>query len=268
MKVVSITWIPTNGGVLNDATAVGSTLAEYCPGALYILDACQAVGHVAINVQTLRCHVLTGTGRKYLRGPRGTGFLYVSPAGLELLREPITVDLLSAPYVRKEADGNSDFGSDSDFDCARGTYSVVHTAKRFEQWEKNIAGLLGMGEAIRHLLHTVGREWAYSKIEALAIELRNVLRKNDRVVLWDLGAAEKKNSRCGIVTFSVVDVDADSVKATLRSHNIFVSTSGPASTPLDAYSRKLPRMVRASVHYFNTSDEIKTFSDVIVKLVS
>eukprot|EP00600_Ochromonadales_sp_CCMP1393_P017159 CAMPEP_0175022410 /NCGR_PEP_ID=MMETSP0005-20121125/15298_1 /TAXON_ID=420556 /ORGANISM="Ochromonas sp., Strain CCMP1393" /LENGTH=436 /DNA_ID=CAMNT_0016280653 /DNA_START=190 /DNA_END=1500 /DNA_ORIENTATION=- len=77
VKVVALTWIPTNGGVVSDAAAVGQLCKTYAPGAVYILDACQAVGQVVVDVRTLQCDVLTATGRKYLRGPRGTGFLYV-----------------------------------------------------------------------------------------------------------------------------------------------------------------------------------------------
>jgi cysteine desulfurase / selenocysteine lyase len=249
VKVVSITWIPTNGGVVNDAAAIGGAIAEHGPGVLYLLDACQAVGHVPIDVQQLQCHVLSATGRKYLRGPRGTGFLFVSPSALDVLTDPATIDLLSAPY-----DG--------------GTYSVVPTAKRFEQWEKNIAALLGMGEAIDHLLHSVGPDFAFEQIVDLAIELREKLRRNKSVVLWDLGTTLDRQSRCGIVTFSVANLDADSVKKALRTRDIFVSTTGPSSTPLDASSRKLPRLVRASVHYFNTSHEIDSFCDVINDLVA
>lgn len=254
VRAVSVTWIPTNGGVVNDAQAIGSAITSHGCGAVYLLDACQAVGQVSVDVQLLQCHVLSATGRKYLRGPRGTGFLYVSPSGLKLLPDPATLDLWSAP-----------FSEHRDSDDAACMYSVATSARRYEQWEKNVAGLLGMGEAVHHLLHTVGTG-TFAQISQRACELREELKKNENVVLWDLGSSESKQTRCGIVTFSVTGVEADSVKRGLRNSGIFVSISCPTSTPLDAARRSLPRLVRASVHYFNTVGEIVTFCDALRKI--
>jgi selenocysteine lyase/cysteine desulfurase len=244
VRAVSITWVPTNGGVVNDAEAIGIAIAAHGPDVLYVLDACQAVGQLPVDVGRLRCHVLSATGRKYLRGPRGTGFLYVSPAGLQMLATPPTLDLLSAPW-----DGE--------------TYAIISTAKRFEQWEKNFAGLLGMGEAMSHLMYVVGEEFAYARIKELAVSLRQELERNEKVVLWDLGTSSDYKSRCGIVTFSVKSVDADTVKEKLRALNVLVSVTGPFSTPVDSSRRGLPRMIRASVHYFNTLAEISYFCDAV-----
>ena len=249
VKIVSITWIPTNGGVVNDAAAIGDIIESKVSQAVYILDACQAVGHIPVDVQCLKCHFLSATGRKYLRGPRGTGFLYVSRAALRVFNDPVTIDLFSAPF-----DG--------------GTYKVDTSAKRFEQWEKNVAGLIGMGEAVKYLMTNIGCDWAYKKIAELAILLREKLMLNDKVVLWDLGTVEKSQSRCGIVTFSVINMEADDVKVKLRESNIFVSTSGPSSTPLDSASRKLPKLVRASVHYFNSPSEIELLAETIKALTT
>jgi selenocysteine lyase/cysteine desulfurase/predicted amidohydrolase len=251
VKVVSITWIPTNGGVINDAEAIGNAVATHSTSALYLLDACQAVGQVRVDVGRLQCHVLSATGRKYLRGPRGTGFLFVSDAGLQLLPEPATVDLLSAPW-----DGNLS------------TYAVVPHARRFEQWEKNVAGLLGLGESIQYLLKTIGQEASYDKIQSLAVMLRGKLSMINRVSLHDLGNPLQPRSRGGIVSFSISGLDADTIKQRLRAECIFVSVSGPTSTPMDATIRELPRLVRASVHYFNTPDEIEKFCEVIARLAT
>ena len=158
VKLVCITWIPTNGGVVNNAKGIGQIVSNY-PHVLYLLDACQAVGHVRVDVQAIGCHMMSATGRKYLRGPRGTGFLYVSEKALNKLGEPPTIDHHAAPWVEL------------------GQYNLKPSARRFEQWEKNICGLVGLNEAIKYLLddNIVGAEWAEERIRDLATYLRRSL---------------------------------------------------------------------------------------------
>lgn len=291
VKIVCITWIPTNGGVVNDAASVGRIVSTCGDRIIYLLDACQAVGHIPVDVQAIKCHMLTGTGRKYLRGPRGTGFLYVSEKTLEILGEPITIDHFAAPWVQLEK------------------YDVASTARRFEQWEKNISGLVGLGVAIDYYLDPmiVGAQWADTRIRNLSAKLRaSLLQLNSidipgtagedfskprssrlpgilhffsslgeheidkslpNITLHDLGDSMLPSTRSGIVSFSVNGVDAVSVKSVLREHNIFVSVSSPSSTLIDASDRSLPELVRASVHYFNTELEIFLFCNVIKDLI-
>lgn len=243
VRVVSITWIATNGGGMNDAAAIGRLCKQYAPTAVYLLDACQAVGHIHVNVVELQCDVLTATGRKYLRGPRGTGFLYVREALLStILTEPATIDHYAAPCT------------------GLGSYTVVPTARRFEQWERNIAALLGLGVAIDYLTHTVGTVWAYRTIKENGKLLRQKLKHVQGIALYDLG---NEDSQCGIVCFTVAGVTASQAKAALRAVNVFVSVSSPASTPLDATHRVLPDLIRASLHYFNTDAEMDMLCEIL-----
>lgn len=243
VRVVSITWIATNGGGISDAAGVGRLCKQYAPNAVYLLDACQAVGHIAVNVVELQCDVLTAAGRKYLRGPRGTGFLYVREALLStVFTEPVTIDHCAAPCT------------------GLGSYTIQPTAKRFEQWERNVAALLGLGAAIDYLVHKVGTAWAYDTIKANGMLLRQKLKSIPGVRLHDLG---NEDSQCGIVTFTVTGVTAQQVKQVLRTENIFVSISSPSSTPLDAARRELPDLLRASVHYFNTAAEMDKLCDFV-----
>lgn len=243
VRAVSITWIPSNGGGVNDEAAIGRICKQYAPNAVYILDACQAVGHIDANVVELQCDVLTAAGRKYLRGPRGTGFLYVREALLAtVFSEPVTIDHYAAPCT----------GVD--------TYAVVSTASRFEQWERNVAALLGLGAAVDHLVNTVGITWALQTIKENGRMLRHKLRCVPGATVHDLGDEE---NQCGIVTFTVAGVTAIGVKQALR---VFVSVSSPASTPLDAARRQLPDLVRASVHYFNTTAEMDNLCKIVGNL--
>lgn len=237
VKLIAITWVPTNGGLRNPAAAVGQIARRY--GVTYLLDACQAVGQMPTRVDQLGCEVLAATGRKFLRGPRGTGFLYVRR---ELMRslEPPMLDHFAAPWVAPDR------------------YELRPDARRFETWENNYAARLGLGRAVDYALE-VGLDWIEARCRDLSVRLRDGLKAASGVTVYDLG-----RDPAAIVTFSVKNRDAASVKEKLALSGINVSVSNPSSTLLDAEARKLPSLVRASPHYYNTEEEI----DRLVSAVS
>jgi len=227
--MVAMTHIPTSGGLINPAEEVGALCGEH--GVFFVLDACQSAGQVPLDVGTIGCDVLSGTGRKYLRGPRGTGFLYVSERALDVL-EPPFIDLHAADWTRVD------------------DYEWRPDARRFENWETYYAGKAGLGAAVDYALG-VGIETTAVRIADLAARLRNGLESLDRVAVHDKGAR-----RGGIVTFTVDGVDATSVHAQLLARRINTSTSGPDRARLDLEPRGLPTVIRASTHYYNSEDEI------------
>jgi cysteine desulfurase/selenocysteine lyase len=243
VKIVCVTWIPTNGGVISDAAAVGALCRELAPHCVYLLDACQAAGQLPIDVRALQCDALSATGRKFLRGPRGTGFLYVRRSRLAsgVFSEPATLDHYAAPWT----------GLDS--------YAVQEGARRFEQWERSVANLLGLGAAVDYALD-VGLLWAEARARANGQLLRRKLREmpGPTVTVHDLG---DEQSQCGIVTFSVQGVDAATSKARLQQVNTYIAVAPPTSTLVDSTARNLPPLLRASLHYFNTAEEIDIFCD-------
>lgn len=229
VKLVAITWVPTNGGLRNPAAAVGRIARRH--GVTYLLDACQAVGQMPTRVDQLGCDMLAATGRKFLRGPRGTGFLYVRRDLMRSL-EPPMLDHFAAPWVAPDR------------------YELRPDARRFETWENNYAARLGLGRAVDYALD-VGLEWIEARCRDLSARLREGLRAASGIKVYDLG-----RDPAAIVTFSVDNQDATSVKETLTLAGINVSVSSPSSTLLDAEARKLPSLVRASPHYYNTEDEV------------
>ena len=234
VRLISITWIPTNGGLTNPAAAIGQIARE--AGIPYLLDACQAVGQLPIDVKALGCDMLTGAGRKFLRGPRGTGFLYVR-RDLLLTMEPPMIDHFAAPWT------------------STGGYTPRPDARRFETWENNYAARLGLGAAVDYA-RAVGLAAIEARCRALADRLRDGLRSLGIVTLLDLG-----RDPCAIVSFSLRDYPVGAALADAAAANIVIGASRPASTRLDSEARALGYILRASPHYFNLEHDVDRLVD-------
>lgn len=240
VKLVAVTHMPTNGGLVQPAAAVGVLAREN--GSFFLLDACQTAGQMPLDVEALQCDFLSATSRKFLRGPRGVGFLFVRDDVIEQL-EPPMLDLHAAEWT--SADG----------------YRIRPDAKRFENWEKNYANHLGMGAAVDYALE-VGLDRIWTQVERNAARLRDTLSAIPGVTVHDLGEVKG-----GIVTFEVDGIEPPAVNKQLRSKwRINTSGSGVASTRFDMESRGIENLVRSSTHYFTTDDEIDLLSTAVEEI--
>jgi len=230
VKLISVNHVPTNGGLVNPAAEIGRVANAH--GIPYLLDACQSAGQIPLDVAEIGCDALTATGRKFIRGPRGTGFLWVRQSLLETIH-PITIDHDAATWTSPT------------------TYELKPDAARFEVWEKGWAGLLGLGAAIDYSL-----EQGIDRIETRIIELADALRQRLTDEVPDAEVRDLGSTRCGIVSFALGDRDLPTVKRELQKQRINVSILPPGSALLDSVARDLPPMLRASVHIYNTHDEI------------
>lgn len=228
--VVVLTWVPTNSGLVQDAKAVGDVCLKY--DVPYIIDACQAVGQIDIDVNALQCDFLGATARKFLRGPRGIGFLYVSDRALKQGKAPLYIDMQGARWT----DANE--------------YQLADDAKRFENWEFAYALLLGMGEAARYA-NTIGMHVITPRVQDLAARLRTKLEALPHIRVLDRGS-----NKCGIVTAAVDGHDARDIMLRLREEAINVSATLRDYAVLDMDDKHATTAVRISPHYYNTDTEL------------
>ena len=238
-EMVTLTHTPTSGGLINPAESVGTLCNAY--NTFFVLDACQSIGQIPINVKEIGCQVLSATSRKYLRGPRGVGFLYVEESALDQI-EPPFLDLRAATWT-------SDMG-----------YEIVDGAKRFENWETNFAGKLGLGAAIDYALDLTVEKTSI-RLKALAEILRSKLASLNQLSIHDQG-----QDKGGIVTFSIEGLESEVVSQKLRAQKINTSTTAPGAARFDLDHRGIPTVVRASTHYYNSEEEIDCFVSAVAAL--
>lgn len=240
--LVGVTWVPTNSGLVQPVEEIGRICAEH--DVPYLVDACQAVGQMPVDAPALHCDFLAATGRKFLRGPRGTGFLYVSDRALREGHKPLYLDMRGADWT--EADG----------------YELRADARRFENWEFAYALVLGLGEAAWYA-RGVGVDTGWARARALAGDLRERLRAIDGVRVLDRGP-----ELCAIVTAEIRGRPAGEVVAALRDQGINTSAIERVSAVLDMDDKEAAAAIRLSPHYYNTEREVAAAIGALEGLVA
>jgi selenocysteine lyase/cysteine desulfurase len=236
-RLVAVTWVPTNSGLVQQVEAIG----EICEAAAvpYLVDACQAVGQIPIDVARVHCDYLAATARKFLRGPRGIGFLYVSDRMLEAGAYPLLVDMQGANWTGPDA------------------FELTPDARRFETWESPCALVLGMGAAARYALD-VGIETARDRARALATLAREHLARLPGARVLDRGG-----ELCAIVTVELAGRDPTQLKLELRRRGVNVSVTTRTAAVIDMDDKHATAALRLSPHYYNTEDEVAAAVEMI-----
>ena len=240
VRLVSLVHVPTQSGLVNPAAEVGRVTRA--AGVPLLLDACQSVGQLPLDVEELRCDVLSGTGRKFLRGPRGTGFLYVRRDLIEQLEPPL-LDMRAADWLPD------------------GSYRIRADARRFENWETYYAGKVGLGIAADYALE-LGLDAIWARIQELAASLRAALAAVDGVTLLDRGRVLGAT-----VTFDVAGREPEEVKRFLAERRVNVSVMDRLSAQLDFGARGIESAVRSAVHYYNDDSDLERLVDGVRALV-
>jgi len=229
-RLVAVSWIPTNSGLVQDVEAVGVVCEE--GGVPYVVDACQAVGQIPIDVDRLKCDYLSATARKFMRGPRGIGFMFASDRALARGDYPLFVDMRGARWL------------------TNGFYEIAPTATRYEDWEFPYALVLGQAAAARYALD-VGVEAAQYRAWALAARLRDALGTIPGVRVLDRGT-----TRCAIVTMTAEGRHADTIVRALRDRGVNTVSSLREFGIYDFDAKGIESAVRLSPHYYNTEAEV------------
>jgi len=238
VRLIALTHVASQSGVIHPAEQVGQLARRH--NIFYLLDACQSAGQIALDVDSIGCDMLTGTGRKYLRGPRGTGFMYVRHEILNQL-QPQFVDQHAARWV------------------SRDEYVFRDDARRFEIWESFLAGKIGLGVAADYACR-LGLDNIQHRVQTLAAQLRQELAG-----LADVSVHDQGNRLSGIVTFSKSGETAEALHRRLHNRGINSSIVRRSGALLDFELRELGDINRASVHYYNTDDEIARFCQVVAE---
>lgn len=239
-KLVSVSHIPTSSGLIQDVEAIGNVCANY--ETIYLVDACQSVGQLTIDVNQIKCDFLSATGRKFMRGPRGTGFLYVSDKMLNKGYTPLFMDLRGADWT------------------APNQYKMIDTAKRFEVWELPYAFVVGLKEAVKYA-NNIGMEaiWEYNQ------QLMATFRKG-MADLSKIRVLDKGSRKSNILTFATDAMPKNQLIKLLDSHSIYYSITHKSSAVIDFEKKNIDWAMRLSPHYFNTMDEVTKVIEVLKKV--
>lgn len=240
-KLVAVTHVPTNSGLVQAIAAIGQICKEQ--DVWYLVDACQSAGQLPLDVQEIQCDFLSATFRKFLRGPRGAGFLFVSDKALKAGLEPLFVDLLSATWIASD------------------DYEVRPDARRFEIWERPHALMLGSKACVEYALN-IGVKQIEQRVKHLADLCRQKLNAIPGIENLDKGS-----ERCGITTYAVTGWHPNAIKTTLAAQAINVSTLLLNSALIDFKEKGADWALRVSPHYYNTEAEIDTLSEVLSELM-
>jgi selenocysteine lyase/cysteine desulfurase len=240
-KLLAISHVPSTSGQVNAVEKIGQMAQE--AGVPYLLDACQSVGQLPVNVKEIGCQMLAATGRKFLRGPRGCGFLYIADDFRKKL-QPVFMTNQGGHWATADA------------------YEERNDARVFEAWERSVAIQLGLGAAVDYLL-ALDMDWVRRRISGLAARLRAGLAQIPGITVTDIG-----QHLSGIATFTSESLSAEEIMHKLRLRGIIIQVARVVHTRLDFEARGIDTAARLSPHYYILDEEVDRVLEEITSLHS
>jgi selenocysteine lyase/cysteine desulfurase len=246
-RLLAITHIPTNSGLIQPVKEIGKIFGDYerahSGKTWYILDACQSAGQLKLDVEELKCHFLSITSRKFLRGPRGAGFLYISDKALDARLEPMFIDMRGAEWIEKDL------------------YKPRPDAVRFEDWEFAYSLVLATSEAIKYCV-TIGEDKIWEQTKFLSDYMRQQLNSVNTLRVLDRGPQVG-----ALVTFHIKGFEPRFLVSELLKRKINVVPSYRNFAIIDFDEKQVEWAIRASPHYYNTTNEIDQFIESLKLIV-
>lgn len=239
-RLVTIPHVSNAFGTRQPVEEVGEIAEEN--DILFSVDAAQAVGHMPVDVGEIGCDFLAAPGHKGLLGPQGTGFLYIREDRLDRV-EPL---LYGGGIVEAAEEHESD---------------LVEPPQIFDAGTPNIPGVIGLGRAAEYVLG-IGLEEIEERERKLVDRMLDI-GDCDEIEVYGPGSAEGFG---GAASFNLKGMDHHEVSSVLDEVENIATRSGhhcamPAMSHLG-----LDGNVRASVHYYNTEEDVGRFAEVLVEI--
>lgn len=238
--ILAVSHVAAQGAIENPVNELGILAEKY--KAIYIVDGCQACGQIPINVQEMKCDFYITAGRKWLCGPRGTGILYVKKES----RFPSSqIDLSTSDLV---FDNNNKVVG----------IKTVESAKRFELWEKNVASLLGLSNAIKECLN-LGLPRIQDGIISNTIKIREAICNNPKLTL-----VGKKDAPIGNASFYTNNEALErDIKVFFEENGFIISCMCDWDCPLFFPKNNVKYIFRITPHYYTPSEEVHEMCECI-----
>ena len=239
-KVVSLCHVASQCGNRIEVEKIFNYIKQLFPQIICVLDACQSIGQIEVDVKKINCDVLVGSGRKYLRGPRGTGFIYINDKIREKIN-PMILDMKNAEII--------------------GDKIKINKSNIFENFEFSPSLQLGFSKAIERV-----NNYGIKKIEQNIIckskYFRNKLENFHQITFF-----ENIDTLTGINTLKIKGIDSLQIYTYLLSKKILCSVTKSSSSLLYFQKLKVKDLLRISFHQYNSYDDIKYLVKCLIDLI-
>ena len=235
-KIICVCHIASQSGNIQNVEEICKVSKKLNNKIIFLLDACQSIGHIKIDVKKINCDVMVGSGRKYLRGPRGTGFMYIKDSIKKNIR-PSIFDSRSCVLKKMK--------------------TILYKKNLFETFEFPPALIIGLSESLSYL-NKLGIKKIEKKIKNLSIYFRKKIKKINSVTVY-----ENPLLLSGINTISVEKKPVEKIHKYLLKKKILTSICTTSTSYHHFEKMNVKKLLRISFHHYNTRKEIDYLVEVL-----